>query len=222
MLTGAPSFIPLLFILLIALYLFLNNQSNLDAMLQRSQKNTPMIATIRRNNTRWLCVLMSLILVVYPLRRIIGDFFLMLIKKILLAIGAIISFINSFMPKGSEFVSEGPVDKSPMFPIGEAPTYSNFLEMFLWCLAIVFLFCLRRYIWLFIMDVVELIQKVISFLSRALFGLKDKSIEKNSFYEEKVEELAIPITAPHKKVSKRKVKWKKQLKHFFKIGRAHV
>ena len=223
MLVGAPNFLSLLFILVVALYLFLNSQSTLDALLQRSQKNTPMISTIRRNNTKWLCLIVSFILVVYPLRNILGEFLLILIKNILLVIGAIIKLISRLIPINNNELPLEPPAKSPamLFP-GEAAGSSTLLEILFWCLAIIVLFCLRRQLWNIVIDFLFDLKKFILTLYHALFSLKEKNIEKNTLYKETIEEFNKPITISVHKSLKRKSSLKRQLKQFFKLPNSEM
>ncbi len=223
MLVGAPSFIPLLFVLVVALYLFLNNQSTLDALLQRSQKNTPMIAAIRRNNTKWLCLIISFILVVYPFRKILGNFVLTLIKNILLVIGAIIRLISQLIPIGNdELALEIPKKSSPMlFP--EATHASiNPLEILLWCLTFIILFSLRRQLWKIVMDFLRDLQKLILAIYHALFNQNEKTIEKNTLYEETIETFNTQITTSPQKAPRHKTQLRRQLKLFFKLPNSEM
>ncbi len=223
MFVGASSFIPLLFVLVVALYLFLNNQSTLDALLQRSQKNTPMIATIRRNNTKWLCLIISFILVVYPFRKILGNFVLTLIKNILLVIGAIIRLISQLIPIGNdELALEVPRKSSPILFSEAAHASINPLEILLWCLTFIVLFCLRQQLWEMVMDFLRGLQKLILAIYHALFNLSEKTIEKNTLYEETIETFNTHMTTPPQKVPRRKVQLRKQLKQFFKLPNSEM
>lgn len=62
----------MMYICVIAAYIFINNQLSMDAILDRTESNTPMITRVRKDNMKWVCPLMSIIFIGYPFRKILA------------------------------------------------------------------------------------------------------------------------------------------------------
>lgn len=211
------SFISLLFVAVIALYIFLHNQANLDEMLERSRKNTPMITNIRRNNTKWLCLVMSFIFIVYPLRKLIGNILLTIIKVFILLIGYILNFISSLMPRGDDLATQTRENTDVITQLVGESTTSHLWEVIFWCIIISLIILLRKYIIACLLDIIKLIKRLFIKLYGILFGLKEVTKPPNLFYDETIEEVSFTTTLQSKAPSLNKNRWKKQLKEFLKL-----
>ena len=217
MITQGYSFISLLFVAVIVLYIFLHSQAGLDEMLERSQKNTPMVATIRRNNTKWLCLIMSLIFIAYPLRKLIGNILLTIIKVFILVLGYILNFISNLMPRGEDLATQTRENTNVLTQLVGESTSSNLWGVIFWCIVIGLIILLRRYIMACILDTIKLFKKLFIKLYQLLFGLKERTKSPNLLYNETIEEISFTTPLQNKTSSLNKAKWKKQFKEFLKM-----
>lgn len=217
MITCGYSFIPFLFIAIIIFYIFLHSQANLDEMLERSQKNTPMVTTIRRSNTRWFYLVMSFIFILYPLRKPLGNLLLVLIKASLLIIGYMIKFIAWLMPKAENVTMQTGETPNIFAQLAGETTSNSLWEIIFLCLIIAVIIFLRKYILACLLDIIKLIKELFVKLYQILFGLKVINKAPNLLYEETIEEVSATTTFQHKTSLLSKFKWKKQFKEFLKL-----
>lgn len=217
MITFGYSFIPVLFVAVITFYLFIHSQANLDALLERSQKNTPMVTSIRNNNSKWLLSVLSFIFILYPLRKPLGNLLFNLLKAILSIIGFIIRFIVGLLPNSEDTTMKAAETVQVFLQLGDESNSSHFLEIIILCFMIIMIFLLRKYILACLLDLIRLIKKYLIRLYYALFGLKSIYKDSTLFYEETIEEVTITTSSSNRTTLPNKFRWKKQFKEFLKL-----
>lgn len=217
MVTFGYKFISFLFVAVIIFYLFIHSQANLDELLERSQKNTPMITTIRHNNSKWFFVVLSFIFILYPLRKPLGNLLFTLIKVSLFIVGFIIRFIVGLLPNSEDTTMKAGETAQLFAQLADESNPSHFLEILILCFIFTMIILLRKYILACLLDLIRLIRKLFIKLYHILFGLKSLQKASNQFYEETIEEVTITTSLPHKTALLSKFKWKKQFKEFLKL-----
>lgn len=220
------SVLGLIYILIIASYLFLNNQYKLEALLERTHENTPMLKKIRQENMKWVCLLMSIFVVGYPLRNEltkgltwVWDKILALFVLILRVIIWILSFLSPKQGSGEpEAVESGFGEMVP----GER---NELLDFIFWIMVIgVTAFIIIKKRKAIIEALNNQIQRFQQFFGKAyefLFGKRKKTVVANGYYEDVIEELSNTAILPIEKtenISKRS--WQKQVKKYLKQGQS--
>lgn len=194
MITFGHDFISLLFIAVIIFYIFIHSQSNLNELLERSHKNTPMVTIIRHNNNKWLFLVLSFIFILYPLRKPLGTLVLTLIKATLLIVGFIIWFIVELLPNSEDTTMKAVQTVQLFTPLTDESSHSHLLEIIIICFMVTMIILLRKHILTCLPDLIRLIKKLLVKLYHILFGLKPIHNDSNLLYEEIIEEVTITNT----------------------------
>lgn len=212
----------IMYLLVIASYIFLNNQQRLEQLLRSTQENTPMFKNIRRDNMKWVILIMGAILIVYPARKYIENILWWLWQKILsviLFIAYIIVKILSLLGS-DETKTEGAAEQGGMGYM-PPPEKNEWLDMIFWILVIsvTIYVCIkkRKVIFKVIGKTFSKIQAIIVKGYQFLFSKKQKDSVYETYYEDTIEELSeidmMQIQGIEKTTKK---KWIKQVKKYLK------
>lgn len=205
------------FIAIVLLYFMVQNQSELESMLERTQKNTPMIGQVRRTNIKWMIVLSLCIIIVYPLRHLLVSGMEFVGKGI---IYALTWFIKTFMQSEESRIIKDDLptgDQGFMLPEGGSNWLGNLLTVLFIISVIVLCIVKRREIWYGIQTALISISKYLSKLLNKLFGERSYKKFNEVYYSEVVEEMTQEhIIMPKAKKNVNRWALKKQFKAFTK------
>lgn len=211
----------MLYIFVVAAYIFINNQLNMDAILQRTKSNTPMIERIRRDNMKWVCLLMSIIFIGYPFRKILASGIQDIGRGVLVCLMHIVKMIISLFPK-KELVYEesGQVDQGGFILGGDK---NSIVDIIIWLIVITSVTLLiyrnREFILQSLKDSFRRIQTLLKRVWDFLFGRKKSTIITNEYYEDIIEECSSNISLKIKKnEGLNKKKWQRKVKKYLKAG----
>lgn len=212
----------MMYILVIAASIFINNQLKMDEILQRTKNNTPMIERIRKDNMKWVCLLMSIIFIGYPLRK----FFAKVLRDIwygsLTCILYVVKVVISLFPDG-EPVDVGSGQASQMGFALEGDK-NSIVDIIIWLIVITTItFCIYKNHELILKSLHEGFKRIQVFLKRIcefLFGRRKGSIITNEDYEDIIEVCSSSISLKiAKRESLNKKKWQRKVKKYLKVAR---
>lgn len=216
------SILGLMYIAIIGSYLFLNNQYKLEELLHSTKENTPMFKRIRRDNVKWVSLVIGVIFVLYPLRKQIMAGIEWLGAKLWWILSVIGKFILMLL---SLFDSEeAPVESvgAEVGVGGMPPAETNpWLDALFWlCVISVTLYVGIRYRNQMIQGLkykLKQLKEVLRKLHQFLFKKASKIVVETGEYEDTIEDLSEAIIEETKKqglTSQRK--WARQVRKYIK------
>lgn len=215
----------IIYILFFGAYIFTKNQRRIEFLLEQTKENTPMAKKIKRDNIIWVCILMSCILIVYPLRERIGKFiswiFTCVIYGVWTIIKGIIDFINGILGVGEvEVARQANIQK---FAPGVTAQGEDLWDKIIYSLLIMIMVYIvikkRQQIKNYF---IKLIMRFKEMLSEAIYRLFGRDRNKklsisNKYYVETIENINDEMLQKVKKPKKiAKHKWKRQVKQYLK------
>lgn len=209
----------MMYIFVVAAYIFINNQLNIDAILERTKSNTPMIMRIRRDNMKWVCLLMGIIFMGYPFRKILAESLRYIGRGILVCLLHIVKIIISLFPeKEMVYEESGQGGQGGFLLEGDK---NSIVDIIIWLIVITSVALLiyknREFILQSLKDSFGRIQKFFKRVWDFLFGRKKSNIITNDYYEDIVEECSSNIPLKIKKnEGLNKKKWQKKVKKYLK------
>ena len=217
------SYLSLFYIFIIAIYIFISNQASLDRLASQTKDNIPMLASIRKDNMKWVCGVMSIIFIVYPLKGMIGKglqwLLIHLTELFFRCIQLLIVLINKLLGESETPMDYGPSAQEQM--IGLAEEKNPFAEALFYIVAITLFITLivknRKAIIAGIEQTFSRLAKLVKRLNTFLFGQKKKQHITGDEYVDVIEEMkdGMQITGvKHGAINKRK--WQKQVKKYLK------
>lgn len=220
MLFSHYSFLGMLYIAVVASYIFLNNQVKLEILLESTQENTPMFQNIRKDNMKRVCLGMGVIFLGYPLRAQIGKILWWIGAKIVALISIIIHLVGSvvsvLIPEPVELEAE----KRTVW-VQEPAETNEWLDRIFWlvliCVIIYIVIRNRKAIIKALINGLLPIKNSWKQLWAFLFGKREKELQDNEFYEDCIEEVnenMLQMSKSIKSISKRN--WHKQVKKYIK------
>lgn len=209
----------MMYIIVVAAYIFINNQVKIDELLQRTKKNTPMAQNIRRDNMKWVCLLMSVFLIGYPFRKILAKGLSFIGGSILVCILYIVKFIISLFPD-VELAEESSGQVDQMGGLLEGGK-NSIVDIILWivCIGLITLLIYknREAIIRGLRKSLRGIQILFKRIYDFLFGRKKKDTIINEYYEDIIEEFISIMPLKLKKEEKlNKKKWQREVKRYLK------
>lgn len=209
----------MMYIVVVAAYIFINNQVKIDELLQRTKKNTPMAESIRRDNMKWVCLLMSVFLIGYPFRKILAKGLSFIGNGILVCILYIVKVIISLFPD-VELAEEGSgqVDQMGFLLEGDKNSIVNIIIWIL-CIGTMILLIYKNHEMIIrsLREGLRRIQILFKRIYHFLFGRKKRDIIINEYYEDIIEEFSSTMPLKLKKeVKLNKKKWQKEVKRYLK------
>lgn len=210
----------MMYICVVAAYIFINNQLNMDAILDRTKSNTPMIKRIRKDNMKWVCLLMSIIFIGYPFRKILAAGLRYIVDGVLVCLLYIVKIIISlFSDKEMVYEASGQAGQGGFLLEGDK---NSIVDIVIWLIVItsitLFIYKNREFILQSLKDSFRRIYKLFKHVWDFLFGRKKSNIITNDYYEDIIEECSsnIPLKAK-KNEGLHKKKWQKKVKKYLKV-----
>lgn len=222
------SVLGVIYIVIIGSYLFLNNQFKLEELLRTTKENTPMFKRIRKDNMKWVGIVVGIILMMYPLRKPIWHLLEWCYAKCLIVLGFVIRIILKILALLSP--NESPVESMP----GESgmgvlsPTETNpWLDVLFWiCVVGVTLYVSIRYRKQIINGIkqkIRQIQLLIEKIYKLLFKKENRVVVATKEYEDTIEDLSEWIVKQERKASLiTQRKWTRQVKRYIKQSSVEV
>ncbi len=222
MLLSKHSILGIMYLFTVATYIFLNNQQNLEQLSQSTKENTPMFKSIRKDNMKWVSLVMGFILIVYPCRFFIADILCWIWQRILSVMGLILYIIITVLSllSSGESTTEGEASEVGIGYLEPVET-NEWLDVIFWVLVVIISIyvCIKRR-----KEIMAAIYsrwiKIKDFCMRVyalLFGKKQNSDEMEEYYEDMIEEISVPIIIKQRKTQKMTQKrWAKQVKKYLK------
>lgn len=215
----------ILYILIFGSYIFTKNQRRIEFLLEQTKENTPMARNIKRDNIIWVCILMSCILVVYPLRNKIGTviswIFTCAVYGAWTIIKGIIDFINGILGIGETEIAKQ-VDIQKFDPSGAVQgkgVWDRLVYSFLIIVIVYIVIRKRKQIKNNLAKLKAQLKEMLNGLIYRLFGrdYNKKVSVSNKYYVETIEtindEMLQKVTKP-KNIAKHK--WQRQVKQYLK------
>jgi len=216
------SILGLMYIAIIASYLFLSNQQKLEQLLQSTRENTPMFKRIRRDNMKWVTIVILGIFIAYPCRKQIGYILWWVWCKILVVIKwigyIILKMLERLLPETTEGGGLNMDNSMGGMPEPEANELINFLFWTIIILITIYIIIKNRKA--IIEGLKSIIRKVHTLLTRLyhfLFGERIQEEVEERYYEDIIEDLRDGSILKLEKpsiITKRK--WHKQVKQYIK------
>lgn len=198
------------------------NQRNIDSFLERTQRNTPMITSLRKHNMKWILIAMLFLLLAYGLKDIMIAGLKVAWKGIAYVLIIILKFLFGTQEQENIPLDLGSADMGGAYLVEGAENGSNLYKIIICIILLVVCIIKRKEIWAFIKQkvhaLVEYIKKVIAWLNKFLFHVEKHKDIANPYYSERVEEIKgiEPIKIrKHSKLSK--WKFEKKIKELNKI-----
>lgn len=218
----------LMYILVMGSNIFLANQYKLETLSESSKGNTPMFKRIKRDNIKWLGIILICFLVFFPLKKHIARILHWVLIKVIIGISYILKFFawlsNLLVPMQTvEGVGADPLpilDDSPSM----ASTVSNIIFWLMVILTTTFFFYKKRKE---ILNTIKaLIHKLITLMKNLyelLFARKQALRDETGYYEDTIEEISPELISKLKRremMSQRK--WVKEVKKYLKQSSGHL
>lgn len=217
------SYLSLFYILIIASYIVVNNQASLDRLASRTRDNIPMLENIRKDNMKWVCGVVSIIFIAYPLKGIMGKgiewLLLNLTKLFFKCMQLIMMLLNKLLGASTLPTNHRPSVQEPMMGLAEEKnSYVETLFVIIgMTLVLVLIIKNRKAIIARIEQILLRLAKLVKEIKQFLFGHKKKQHITGDEYVDVVEELNDGMQiAGMKVVPANKRKWQKQVKRYLK------
>ncbi|MBP3887664.1 MAG: hypothetical protein J6F30_08450 [Cellulosilyticum sp.] len=214
----------LMYLLVMATFIFLSNQQKLEQLLSSTKENTPMFRNIRSDNMKWVSLVMGCILILYPCRKHIEGILWWTWQQILKIISFIVYIIVSLLAllKSDDVVSEGAANEAGMGNLPPAE-YNEWLDIIFWILviSITTYVCIkkRKAIVRILCNKWNRLKVLIGKVCNLLFGEKEKTAIVNEYYEDVIEDMSyMAITQLQKGKNTTKRRWVKQVKKYLKYS----
>lgn len=212
----------LMYILVMGGNLFLANQYKLETLSESSKGNTPMFKRIKRDNIKWVGIILVCFLVVFPLKKDMARLLYWLLIKVIIGISYILEFFawlcNLLVPMQN--VEGGGTDPLPILDDSpsKASTVSNII---FWLMVILtttfFIYKKRKEILNQIKVTIHKLITLIKNLYELLFSRKQALKDETGYYEDTIEEISPELISQLKRrdmMSRRK--WVKEVKKYLK------
>ena len=210
----------MMYICVVGAYIFINNQLNMDAILDRTKSNTPMIKSIRKDNMKWVCILLSIIFIGYPLRKILAASLRYIVYGVVVCLLYIVKLIiNLFSDKEMVYEASEQAGQGGFLLEGDR---NSIVDSVIWLIVItsviLFIYKNRKFILESLKDSCRRIYKLFAHVWDFLFGRKKSSVITNDYYEDIIEQCSSNISLKVKKNEDlHKKKWKKKVKKYLKV-----
>lgn len=209
------------YILIIGIYIFMNNQRDIDRLLMQTKANTPMAANIKKDNVRWVWILISFVLLGYPFKKQISKAVGSLLKGIFGIIGGIVlkimEWVNRFLASPPEENIEQPQIELLQAQTDSQDSFTKELIFFIICVILMIIILKnRKAIIAGMRNMVKQIKVLLRCLYEMLFGIRKKMDDENECYWEVEENIDSSIAVHNRKEHIAKHKWLRSVKNYLR------
>ena len=210
------------YILIVSINIFMNNQRNIDSLLAQTKANTPMAGNIKKENVKWLWILISFVLIGYPFRKHISKVVTALLKRVFKIIVQIIIIIVEWLTRWFTLPPEerSEIEKKEVLQATTSDNYNSFIDELMMCIiCIIVIFIIlknRKAILAGIREMIQQIKKLLGRIYKMLFGVRKKIEHENECYWE-VEEIIESSIVAHNKIEHiAKRKWLRSVRNYLR------
>lgn len=191
------------------------NQSSIDYLLERTQKNTPMVKQLRRSNMKWVLATMLFLIIAYVLKGIVVSGLYFIGDGLLYVLRLIMRLLFRVKPQEEVPLDLSSAEMGAAYNMGATGGENSLYKLIICGILLIICIIKRREICIFIKRlskaVILRIKAAINWLEKVIFHVENKEDVTPPYYSqhtEEINEIENLGVRQEKKISKRKLERK--------------